>query len=170
MLNVWKIDFQWIFVWNMLNLWKYNLLWKVDVQWIFVWNMLNVWKYHHLCEKLTFIGYLYEISSMWENMTIYVKIWLSLDIYVKYARCVKICPFDVLVLFLMPSMQFLKPYVQFLMDTILNLIIIQFLMKKKGDVCYDGACPISIKGRRVLWERVSQLPNCTKMLLTEYSP
>jgi hypothetical protein len=81
---------------------------------------------------------------------------------VKYARCVKICPFDVLVLFLMPSMQFLKPYVQFLMDTILNLIIIQFLMKKKGDVCYDGACPISIKGRRVLWERVSQLPNCTK--------
>jgi hypothetical protein len=29
--------------------------------------------------------------------------------------------------------QFLKPYVQFLMDTILKLSIVQFLMKKKGD-------------------------------------
>jgi hypothetical protein len=46
---------------------------------------------------------------------------------VKYAQCVKIRPFDVLVLFL-------KPCVQFLMNSILNLAIVQFLMKNKGDV------------------------------------
>jgi hypothetical protein len=33
-----------------------------------------VGKYDHLCEKLTFIGYLCEICSMCENMTIFVKI------------------------------------------------------------------------------------------------
>jgi hypothetical protein len=51
---------------------------------------------------------------------------------VKYAQGVKIWSFDVLVLFL-KCVQFLKPCVQFLMDTILNLVIVQFLMKKKGD-------------------------------------
>jgi hypothetical protein len=55
--------------------------------------MLNVWKYDHLCENLTFIGYLCEICLMCENMTICVKIWLSLDNCVKYAQCVKIWPF-----------------------------------------------------------------------------
>jgi hypothetical protein len=44
---------------------------------------------------------------------------------VKYAQCVKIWPLNVLVLFL-------KPCVQFLMNTILNLAIVQFMMKKKG--------------------------------------
>jgi hypothetical protein len=34
-----------------------------------LWNMLNVWKYGHLCENLTFIGYLCEICSMCENLT-----------------------------------------------------------------------------------------------------
>jgi hypothetical protein len=57
---------------------------------------------------------------------------------VKYAQCVKIWPFDVLILFL-KCVQFLKPCVQFLMDTILNPAIVKFLMKKKGDVHY-GAC------------------------------
>jgi hypothetical protein len=57
----------------------------------------------------------------------------------------------------MPCVQFLKPCVQFLIDTILNLAIVQFLMKKKGDVCYGGASPISIKARRSLWGRVSYL-------------
>jgi hypothetical protein len=52
---------------------------------------------------------------------------------VKYAQCVKIWSFDVLVLFL-KCVQFLKSCVQFLMETILNLAIVQFLMKKKGDV------------------------------------
>jgi hypothetical protein len=45
----------------------------------------------------------------------------------------KILPFDVLVLFLKCA-QFLISCIQFLMDTILNLAIVQFLMKKKGDV------------------------------------
>jgi hypothetical protein len=35
--------------------------------------------------------WLCKICSMCENMTICVKIWLSLDIRVKYAQCVKIC-------------------------------------------------------------------------------
>jgi hypothetical protein len=39
---------------------------------------------------------------------------------VRYAQCVKIWPFDVLVLFLM-CVQFLKPCVQVRIDTILNL-------------------------------------------------
>jgi hypothetical protein len=96
---------------------------------------------------------------------------------VKYVQCVKIWSFDILVLFLMPSVQFLKPCVQFLMDTILNLTIVQFLMKKKGDMRYCGASPISIKGRRVppisikgrctLWECVSLLPNSTKKIVNE---
>jgi hypothetical protein len=33
--------------------------------------MLNVLKYDHLCENVTFIGYLCEICSMCENMTIW---------------------------------------------------------------------------------------------------
>jgi hypothetical protein len=53
---------------------------------------------------------------------------------VKYAQCVKIWPFDVLVLFLKPCVQFLKPCVQFQMNTILNQAIVQFLIKNKGDV------------------------------------
>jgi hypothetical protein len=47
--------------------------------------------------------------------------------------------------------QFLKPYVQFLMDTILNPVIVQFLMKKKGDAHYRGASPMSRKRRHALW-------------------
>jgi hypothetical protein len=43
---------------------------------------------------------------------------------VKYAQYVTIWPFDVLVPFLMPCVQFLKSYVQFLMDTIMNLVIV----------------------------------------------
>jgi hypothetical protein len=58
--------------------------------------MLSVWKYGHLCENLTFFEYLCQICSMCENMIIHVKIWLSLDIYVKYAQCVKIWLFDIL--------------------------------------------------------------------------
>jgi hypothetical protein len=52
---------------------------------------------------------------------------------VKYAQFETIWPFDVLVLFLMPCVQFLKRCIQFLMDAILNLAIVQFLMNKKGD-------------------------------------
>jgi hypothetical protein len=73
---------------------------KMYFQWIFVWNMLNVWKYDHLCENLTFIGYLCEMCSTFQNMAICVKMWLLLDICVKYAQRVKIWSFDVLVLFL----------------------------------------------------------------------
>jgi hypothetical protein len=42
-----------------------------------------------------------------------------------------------LVLFL-KCVQFMKPCVQFLMDTILNSTIVLFLIKKKGDVHYGG--------------------------------
>jgi hypothetical protein len=52
---------------------------------------------------------------------------------VKYAQCVKIWSFDVLVLFL-KCVQFMKSCVRFLMDTILNLAIVHFLMKKNGDM------------------------------------
>jgi hypothetical protein len=45
---------------------------------------------------------------------------------VKYAQCMKIWLF-------LKYVQFLKFCVLFLMDTILNLAIDQFLMKKKGD-------------------------------------
>jgi hypothetical protein len=64
---------------------------------------------------------------------------------VKYAQCVKIWPFDVLVLFL-KCVQFLKSCVQFLMDTILNLAIVQFLMKKKGDTHWLRVYHIGGKG------------------------
>jgi hypothetical protein len=37
--------------------------------------------------------WLCKICSMCDNMTICVKIWLSMDIYLKYAQCVKIWPF-----------------------------------------------------------------------------
>jgi hypothetical protein len=63
--------------------------------------------------------------------------------------CVKMWSFDVLVLFL--------ECVHFLMDTITNLAIVQFLMKIKGDVPTKRVSPISIKGRRALWGRVSYL-------------
>jgi hypothetical protein len=46
---------------------------------------------------------------------------------VKYAQCVIIWLF-------LKCVQFLKSNVQFLMDTILNPAIAQFLMKWKGDV------------------------------------
>jgi hypothetical protein len=65
---------------------------------------------------------------------------------VKYAQCVKNMTIDLSILFL-KCVQFLKSCVQFLMDTILNLAIVQFLMKKKGDARYRGASPISIKER-----------------------
>jgi hypothetical protein len=66
---------------------------------------------------------------------------------VKYAQCVKIW------LFLM-CVQFLKSCVQFLMDTTLNLVIVQFVMKIKGDTPTKRASPISIKGRHALNKRV----------------
>jgi hypothetical protein len=69
---------------------------------------------------------------MFQNMAICVKMLLLLDICVKYAQCVKIWPFDILILFL-KCVLFLKSCVHFLMDIILNLAILQFLMKKKGD-------------------------------------
>jgi hypothetical protein len=59
---------------------------------------------------------------MCKNIVICVKILLSFDI------CVKIWLF-------LKCVQFLKYYVQFLMDTILNSAIHQYLMKKKGDMC-----------------------------------
>jgi hypothetical protein len=54
---------------------------------------------------------------------------------------------DVLVPFL-KCVQFLKFCVQFLVDTILNLAIVQFLMKKKRDAPTQRASHICGEGRR----------------------
>jgi hypothetical protein len=75
---------------------------------------------------------------------------------VKYAQYVKIWLFDVLDLFL-KCVQFLKSCVKFLLDTIPNLAIVEFLMKIKGDAPNKHASPISIKGRRALWRCVSYI-------------
>jgi hypothetical protein len=125
--------------------------------------MLNVWKYGHLCGNLTFIRYLCENAQCVKIWPFVWKFWLSFDI------CVKIW------LFLM-CVQFLKSCVQFLMDTIVNPAIAQFLMKKNGDVL-SGLCVSHLskgrrtnemrvshltKGRHVLWRRVSPLLNMQK--------
>jgi hypothetical protein len=52
-----------------VKIWPF--VWKFDIHWIFMWNMLNVWKYGHLCENLTFIEYLCEICSMCDNVVIW---------------------------------------------------------------------------------------------------
>jgi hypothetical protein len=44
----------------------WSFVWKFDFHWIFMWNMLNVWKYDHLCENLTFIWYLCENMAISE--------------------------------------------------------------------------------------------------------
>jgi hypothetical protein len=75
---------------------------------------------------------------------------------VKYVQCVKIWPFDVLVLFL-KCVQFLKRCVLFLMDSILNLSIVHFLMKKKGDTLQIRASRTLRKGRHARSMRVSHL-------------
>jgi hypothetical protein len=69
---------------------------------------------------------------------------------------VTICPFDVLVSFL-KCVQFLKPCVQFLMDTILNLAIVQFLVKEKRDMLLLHTSLILRKWRHACSMRVSYL-------------
>jgi hypothetical protein len=128
---------------------------------------------------------------MCENITICMKIKLLLDICVKYAQCVKIWSFGVLVLFL-KCVQFLKSCVQFLMDTILNLAIILFLMNKKGDAPMKHASRILGEGAHTHTMCVSYLRRretrprnahlisqerastfyltCMKRISTDYSP
>jgi hypothetical protein len=93
----------------------------------------------------------------------------NMNICVKYAQCVKIWPLDVLVLFL-KCVQFLKSCVQFLMDTIPNLAIAQFQMKINGDAPTKRASPISIKGRRALWGRVSYLNKRETLIMRAHLP
>jgi hypothetical protein len=64
--------------------------------------------------------WLCKICSMCENMVICVKIWLSIDICVKYDQYVKIW----LLCFWCPVCSFWRPCVQFLLNTILNLVIV----------------------------------------------
>jgi hypothetical protein len=71
--------------------------------------MLNVLKYDHLCESLTFNGYLYEICSMCENMTFIGYLCETCSMCEHMA-------IDVLVLFL-KCVQFSKSCVQFLVET-----------------------------------------------------
>jgi hypothetical protein len=51
-----------------VKIWPF--VWKFDFHWIFMWNMLNVWKYDHLCEILTFIWYLCENIAVSEVCTV----------------------------------------------------------------------------------------------------
>jgi hypothetical protein len=57
----------------------------------------------------------------------------------------KILPFDVLVLFLKCA-QFLISCIQFLMDTILNLAIVQFFNEEKGR-CAHATCVSYLRRR-----------------------
>jgi hypothetical protein len=75
-----------------VKIWPFE--WNSDFRWSFVWNIINVWKYGHLSENLTWIGHLCEVSSMPENMVIWVKIWLLLVICVKYPQTMKIWWFE----------------------------------------------------------------------------
>jgi hypothetical protein len=81
-------------------------------------------------------------------MAICVEISLSLDICVKYAQFVKILLF-------LKCVQFMKFGVQFLMDTIQNMTIAPFLMKRKGDAHWLHVYHIRGKGRRALHTFVS---------------
>jgi hypothetical protein len=40
-------------------------VWKFNFHCIFMWNMINVWKYSHLCENLTSISHLCENMAIW---------------------------------------------------------------------------------------------------------
>jgi hypothetical protein len=51
---------------------KKPILQRKVAKWLYV-KYAKVWKYGHLCENLTFIGYLCEICSLCENMAICVK-------------------------------------------------------------------------------------------------
>jgi hypothetical protein len=116
---------------------------------------VKVWPFEW---KLTFIGHSCKISSMCENMAIWVKIWLSLVICLNYPQCVKIWSFEWTFDFhwsfvwnilnvrkyghLMSCVLFLKSCVLFLMDT-----------------TESGLCSTSDgrKGRHGLSRRVSHL-------------
>jgi hypothetical protein len=60
--------------------------------------------------------------------------------------------------------------VQFLMDTIINLAIVQFLIKKKGDTHRLRVSRILDKGDASSITCVSLLIKSTKQFLTVYSP
>jgi hypothetical protein len=94
---------------------------------------------------------------------------------VKYAQCVKIWPFDILVLFLIPCVQFSEALCSVSDGHCIESGNFQFLMKKKGDMLL--LCPsliirkgrsscvtsrISVKGSRVIWGHVSLLFNYIK--------
>jgi hypothetical protein len=45
-----------------VKIWPF--VWKFDIQWIFVWNMLNVWKYDHLMSWFYFRCPVYSFWSL----------------------------------------------------------------------------------------------------------
>jgi hypothetical protein len=106
-------------------------VWKFDFHWIFVWNMLNVWKYDHFCENLTFIGYLCEICSMceicsfvWKFYFHWIFVWNMLNVW-KHGHLMSwLCFWSVC--------SFWSLVVQFLMDTILNLTMCSVCGEEKG--------------------------------------
>jgi hypothetical protein len=74
----------------------WSVVWKCDLNWIFVWNMLHVWKYDHLCEKLTFIVYLCQCliiwSFVWKFYFHWIFLWNMLNVW-KYGCFWSVCSF-----------------------------------------------------------------------------
>jgi hypothetical protein len=74
----------------------WSVVWKCDLYWIFVWNMLNVWKYVHLCENLIFTGYLCQClkiwSFMWKFYLHWIFLWNMLNLW-KYGYFWSVCSF-----------------------------------------------------------------------------
>jgi hypothetical protein len=153
----------WVKIWLSLDIYvkyahcvKISLFeWNFDFHWIFVWNMLNVWKYSNLSKNLTFIEYLCEICSMCKNIAIWVKIWLSLFICVKYAQYMKIWPFDSLC-FVSQTLCSISEDLCSISDGhywIWHLFCLWW--KQKGDTCYNDESCIWSKGRHTLSRRLA---------------
>jgi hypothetical protein len=88
---------------------------------------------------------------------------------VKCVQCVKIWMF-------LKCVQFLKSYVQLLMDSILNLVIVQFLMKKRETHPSNARVVSEEKGdaptqraSRISETCFSLLLTCTKKISIKYS-
>jgi hypothetical protein len=144
-------------------------MWKCDLYWIFVWNMLNVWKYGHLCEKMTFIGYLCHClkiwSLVWKFYFHWIFLWNILNVW-KYGCFWSAC-------------SFLKSCVQFLVKCVLSgeakgrhAYRTHISHLSKGRRAYRTRISHLIKGRRALWRRVSLLLNMhtRKESPIDYSP
>jgi hypothetical protein len=155
-------------------------VWKFDFHSIFLWNVLNVWKYGNLCENLTFIRYLCEICSMCENMAICVKnefywifVWNMLNVW-KYDHLMtwfcfwSVCSFWSVVLSFWWTLHWMWQLFSFWWrkrethsyDACLS-------SQEKRDTLVLRASPISVKGRHMIWGHISLLLNCIKKIVNK---